>query len=340
MVFGNPGALWILLVIILILGLGFWGWKVKKEIVAIFKIDSKKIKKSQIKKYLVVGAMLIFLILALAIPQFPLLLPGSAQKTGEIVFLVDVSGSMAATKDLNSPNRLERVKPILYEIIDKFPGAEFYPFHFTSIARSLTPPLTKEDFPYLKSSIANVLDILSAPASGTSIGGALMGVIDKIPKEKNPKLILIFSDGEYFWSYWGGSLYYKPGASTKDTLLDEAIKRAIQEDIKIITIGVGEKEGATIPLYDEEGKFTGEYAKEAGKIYVTSLEEETLKEIASQTGGKYFFESERSGLISYIERNLVSGDMGQEQKDFQDMSYLFLLPVALLWIIFARYYLK
>lgn len=332
MVFGNPDALWLLTVVILILALGFWGWRVKKEIIWV-GLDENRSRRSQIKKYAVAAAILIFLITALATPRLPILLPGGEGKTGLIVPIVDVTRSMAAKKDLGSPSRLERVKPLLYEIIDRFPEAEFYPFHFTSLARSLTPPVTKEDFPYLKRSIARVLDTGSVPGSGSSIPEALSDVVDKIPKDKKPKIIVIFSDGEPFSSY-------EFRTENEKEVLERAIRKANQENIKIITVGMGEKEGATIPLYDEEGKFTGEYAKHSGKVYTTYLEEEILKKMASRTGGKYFSEDEKAEIISYIGRNLVSSGDSGEQTEYRDMGYPFLFLFAVLWIIFARYYLR
>ena len=326
MVFENPSAFWLLLVIPLLLIFGFWGWKVKKEMVKIWFAE-KKAKNRQVIKYILATAIILTLIFAVAYPKIPFPLPENAVKTGDVIFMVDVSASMAAEKDLDSLNRLERVKLMLHELIDKFPEAKFYPFHFTSIARSLTPPLTKEDFPYLKRSIARVLDINSLPGEGSSFGKPISQVLKKISKDERVKIIVLFSDGEFY------------GSSMQDSNLEPALKEAVQMGVKIVTVGVGEKEGAKIPLYDQEGEFTGDFAADKGKVFVTYLEEENLKLIASRTQGKYFFEEDYKGVVDFLNKNLEDS-VGSQDRDYRDMGYLLILPIAALWIIFARFYLK
>lgn len=338
MIFGNPTVLWLTPIILLILLLGFWGWQVKKNIVKAFKLDEALMKKSQIRKYIVAGTLTLLLIMALALPKLPVLLPGSPGKTGEIILLVDVSRSMAAKKDLNGLNRLERVKPILLKIVDNFPEAEISLHGFTGMARSHTP-FTKDQF-YLRKSITRVLDINSVPGSGTSYGQAILDVLDKFSANKESKLIVLFSDGEAFrLSYRYGFRGQQGATASDEKALDRALRRVAQEEIKVITVGVGEKEGATIPLYDEDGKFTGEYAKHKMSVYVSYFEEKLLRKIASQTDGRYFFETDHKKIISQIERNLTSGKI-EEREEYQDISYLFLIPVAVLWMIFARQYFK
>lgn len=329
MIFESPAAFWLLPAVILVLILGFWGWKTKKEIARIW-LDEKKIKTSQIKKYILVLVIVLILILAISVPKIPFGVPASAQKEGLIIPMVDVTASMAAQKDLDSSNRLERVKPMLYRMIDEFPKARFYPFHFTSLARSLTPPLAKKDFPYLKGSIERVLDINSVPGAGSSLGTAILQVLDKIPKEEKVKIIVVFSDGEFFQGW---------GTSTEDPKLDLALRKAAQENVRIITVGIGEKEGSKIPLYDQEGEFTGKFAEYDGRIFVTKLEEEALKLTASRTQGEYFFEDDFKGVIDFLNKNLGDSN-APDQEHFRDISYLLLIPAAVLWIIFAGFYLK
>lgn len=332
MVFGNPQALWLLLILLLVFLLGFWGWRVKKNIFSIFQLNSNQGKKSQVKKYVLAGLIVALLIFAVSMPKLVVPISESAAKTGEIILMVDVSGSMAAKKDLDSPDRLERVKPILYEIIDRFPEATFYPFHFTSLARSITPPLAKEDFPYLKRSIARVLDVNSVPGIGSGLGVSISQVLEKIPEDGKVKIIVIFSDGEFF-------IIWPTQHEPEDPVLNGAIKKALQKNVKIVTVGIGEKEGATIPLYGQDGKFTGKFAEYNGKIFMSYLEEDALKKIASETYGKYFTEEDYGGVIDFLNKNLESS-AGPADKDYKDISYLLLIPAAVLWAIFARYYLR
>ena len=131
--------------------------------------------------------------------------------------------------------------------------------------------------------------------------------------------------------------------------IDEAIEQAIEEDITIITGGVGEEAGAKIPLFNSDGEFTGEYSKlrkEAkGKIYtsandyVTYLEEEGLKEIANETGGEYYFETSLDGLNDLIAENLTAvNDMEfhREVINYLPINNWFSLATIPIWILFVK----
>lgn len=322
MIFENPGW-WLLVLIIPLAGLAFWGWKVKKQILKIFQLNPDLAQRAQIKKYLVAGIILVLIVLALTFSPVSIS-EKSSPNTGQIILLVDVSKSMAAKKDLDSLCRLERAKMIINQIIDRFPEAEISLHGFTSLARSHTP-FTKDHL-YLRRSVDRVLDINSVLGEGTSFGLPILGVIDKFAKDEKAKIIVLFSDGEFF-----SNLGY-----SKDPILESALIEAKKNRVKIITVGIGELEGATIPLYDKEGKFIGK-AKLKGEIYITYLKPEILKEIAIRTGGKYFFETERNELISYIGENLVVGETSK--KEHFDLYFLFLLALAVFWGIFSRYYL-
>lgn len=339
MIFENPRTFLILLILpFLLFGLGFLGWIAKKRIAETFRLNLRPLKRSQTKKYVIAGVLMALLIGALALPKLPLSSFVAPKKTGEIILLVDVSASMAAQPNENSPNRLARVKPILYEIIDRMDqlgNVKISLCGFTSIARSLVPFVDREDYPYLKESIKRLLGINSTPGEGSIFGRSLSNVLGKFSKDEKVKLIVLFSDGEAFIGLAKGV------DDVERTFVDEAIGKARKEGIKVITVGVGEREGAKIPLYDN-GRFSGEYAKLQGVDYVSTLEDDLLKQIASQTGGKYFFEKDQKGLIDFIEQNLTPAatDGGaQEVKSYQSISHWFLLASLPLWVIFVRLYL-
>ena len=286
MIFENPGALWLLVVLpIFLLGLGLLGWMVKREIAELFKLDLRRLRRSQLTKYILAGVLMALLTGALALPKLTFSSFAAPKTAGEIALLVDVSASMAAQKDLNSPNRLQRVKPILDEIIDRMEelGEVKISLHgFTSVARSHVPFVSKEDYPYLKESAKKVLDSNSTPGQGSSLGLPILDVAGKFSQGKKVKLITLFSDGEAFS---GGTLVggTRGMQEAERISIGQATRKATEEGIKVITVGVGEREGAKIPLLDK-GRFTGEYAKLRGLDYISYLEEEGLKEIASRTG--------------------------------------------------------
>ncbi len=340
MIFENPSALWLLLALPpLLFGLGLWGWRAKKEIAVMFPLDLRRLRRKQTEKYIIAGVLMALLIVALALPKVAFSSFAAPEKTGEIALLVDVSASMAAQKDLDSPSRLERVKPILYEIIDRMEelGQAKISLHgFTNIARSHVPFVGKEDYPYLKESIKKVLDINSTPGKGTSLGQPILNVAGKFSIGQQTELIMLFSDGEPFVGGASGMTEYERA------FIEQAVKRATEERIKVITVGVGEREGAKIPIRNPSGEFTGDYAKLQEGDFISYLEEEGLKEIASGTGGKYFFEENLEGLTEFIKENLGSvnaEEVTKEVKVYRSIAHWFVLAALPLWVVFARRHL-
>ena len=339
MVFESPRFFLLLLILpLLLFGLACWGWVAKKETAELFRLNLKPLRNDQVRKYVVIGALLTLLIGALAQPQLPLSLQAVPRRTGEILLLVDVSASMAAQQNEHSLSRLARVKPILYEIIDKMDQlgeVRLSLYGFTSIARSLTPFVDRDDYPYLRESVKRVLTIHSTPGEGSIFGRSLLNVLGKFSEEQKVKLIVLFSDGEPFIGLAKGV------HEVETNFVEEAIAKARKEGIKVITVGVGEREGEKIPLYDN-GRFSGEYAKVQGGDYVSNLEEDILRRIASQTGGSFFFEKNRKGLLEFMERNLALAtdrELVSESKAYRPVAHWFILAALPIWVFFVRRYL-
>jgi hypothetical protein len=339
MIFENPGALWLLLPLpFLLVALGICGWMAKKDIAAMFQLNLRGLKRSQIEKHITVGVLMALLIVALALPSLASSSVATLGRAGEIILLVDVSASMAAKRDLNSPDRLERAKSILYEVIDRMEelrGVRISLHGFTSIARSRVPFVGREDYSYLKESIRRVLEINSTPGEGSSLGRPISDVTEKFSPDEKARIIILFSDGEPFIGSTRGMHEPERGR------IEEAIKKAREAGLKVITAGIGERDGAKIPLYDTHGGFIGEYAKLRGLDYVSYLEEEGLEEIASRTGGEYFSEESRGALIEYIEQSLapIPTEVTEEVKEYRSIAHWFVLGALPLWVVFARRHL-
>jgi Ca-activated chloride channel family protein len=339
MVFDNPGALW-LLPFLPFLHLGLWLVEstTKREVAATLKLDQRRLERGLAAKYVLAGAITALLVAALALPKLPFPTVETPQKTGEVLLLVDVSASMAAQKDLDTPNRMQRVKTMLYELVNRmeeFKEVKISLHGFTSIARSLVPPVGREDYPYLRKSIKELLGINSVPGEGSSLGRPLLNIVGKFSPTELAKLVILFSDGEPFLGLTQGI------TQVERDWTEQAIKKANEAGIHIITVGVGEREGAKVPLYDRSG-FTGEYGKLETGDYVSKLEEDGLKDIAARTGGRYFGETDREALIEYIRDTLrpaTTTGASQEVKTYRSIAPWFLLATSPLWVIFARRYL-
>lgn len=340
MTFEDPRPFWALVVLPFLLpGLGLWGWVTKKEIATVFCLSLRRLRRGQVVKYALAAILMVLLVCAWALPRVSFLSARTIRKTGEIALLVDVSASMGAQASLDSLSRIERSKPVLYQVIDRMAelGEVRISLHgFTSIARSHVPFVGEEDYPYLKESIKRVLDIQSTPGTGTSLGRPILNVVDKFSDSAGAKLIVLLSDGESFLGLTPGVHEVERG------WMDEAIQKAGEKDIKVITVGIGEPEGARIPLYDRNGTFIGEYHKLQGIDYVTYLEEDGLQEIASRTGGRYFSEQELQELIPYLGDNLAPAsatEAPEETLDYRYVAHWFLLAALPVWVVLARRHL-
>jgi Ca-activated chloride channel family protein len=68
---------------------------------------------------------------------------------------------------------------------------------------------------------------------------------------------------------------------------EEPAKEAASEGIRVFTVGIGTTDGEIIPLRDDKGKLE-DYKKDSkGNIVKTKLDEKTLQNIATVTGGSY-----------------------------------------------------
>ncbi len=336
----NPQALWMIpLSVLFLLALNLWGWRARKEIARLFRVDLGRLQGKQTRKYVAAVFLMALLACALASPRLPFSVAPTPRKTGEVALLVDVSTSMAARKDPNAPSTLDRVKPILKVIVNhmqELGGVRMALYGFTNMARSHVPFIGIQDYPYLIASIDKVLDINSTPGSGSGFGQPILNVLAKFSKNAKIKLILLFSDGEPFVGVSRGM------QGTERSLIEQAIMRARLEGVKVITIGVGEPGGAKIPIYQPNGVFTGEYAKLHGADLYFYLRKEGLKEIASRTGGRYYEESDRRGLIGFVKENLDLAPLemvAEKPTEYRSIAHWLVLTCLPVWAIIARRFL-
>lgn len=343
MIFDNPYVFWFLMAIApVLIVLGILGWKAKKRMANLFLLNLRRLRNKHIEKYVLYSILAILLTFAWSSPQVATSTSLTPEKIGKVVLLVDVSRSMAARVDPESASRLERVKEMLYKFIDEMEllgGVEISLCAFTDIATSLVPLIGKEDYSYLKESVDKILDINSVPGTDTRIGDSLLEIFDLPGLDiihsssiEEPKFIIVISDGE---------IYYldTPGVGlTEKVAITNAVNKANEYDVKIVTVGVGEANGAKIPLFDSSGIFTGFYSSIEGSDVISYLNEDALKDIADRTEGEYFYEDKISRLISYIDSNLVTvKTIGTRSVDvYQPVTLWFLMATLPVWIILSR----
>ncbi len=245
----------------------YWKTKKQKEFgdVELVKklIPHYSLFKSVIK-FLMVIIALSALIIAIANPRVGTKLETIKRDGIDIVFALDVSKSMLA-EDI-APNRLEKSKQIINQIINNLQGDRIGLIAYAASAYPILPMTSDYSIGkmYLQSANTNMLS-----SQGTALNQAINQAVNFFDDDKQSKLLIIVSDGE------------DHGDDAK-----EAIESAVDKGIKIVTISVGTTAGGQIPI-KENGKILDYKKDNEGQIVITKTNPETLKNIAQATKGTY-----------------------------------------------------
>lgn len=183
----------------------------------------------------------------------------------DILLAIDCSKSML-TEDVK-PNRLERAKLAVSDFADHLPDHRLGLIDFAGDA-FLQCPLTLDHDAF--QTAVRELDTDTIPKQGTDLASAIdQAVIALNNQPNNLKFLILVTDGE----------------DLEGRVLDAA-KAAAQAGLKIYTVGVGTPNGDLIPERDDVGNIL--YHHDAsGQIVQSKLDENTLRQIASVTGGAY-----------------------------------------------------
>jgi len=291
MTFTNPEAFFLLIALALFIIAAVHNYNKKKSLLEDF-ISANAYKKLGVrsggeidffKTSLVILAMILF-ILALAGPQWGEKFENVDIMGIEVAFLLDTSNSMNA-EDLK-PNRLEVAKQLVVNIVDNLTTDYLTLINFAGTAYVQCPlTIDYEAFKLLTEATA----ISPGEEQGTDFSQALSLALKSFANSKSDKkLLVLITDGEDQEAQWQNII---PGIT--------------KQKIIIFTIGVGASSGAPIPMKDKEGNITGWKKDKQGNIVKTTLDENTLIRIASQTGGQYFRLTDASGIDVFV-NNLKS----------------------------------
>ncbi|MGB1370711.1 MAG: vWA domain-containing protein [Flavobacteriaceae bacterium] len=180
----------------------------------------------------------------------------------DIVMAIDVSASMLA-KDLK-PNRLEALKKVASKFINRRPNDRIGLVEYAGESYTRTP-VTSDKGIILKS--LRDIKYNTIITGGTAIGMGLATAVNRLKESKaKSRIIILLTDGV------NNSGFIDP---------QTASELAVEYDIKTYTIGLGSNGMALSPVAINNGKF------QYSRIQV-EIDEKLLKEIASETGGKYF----------------------------------------------------
>lgn len=256
---------------------------------------------------------LICLIVALARPQKS---NDEQMVSGEgvdIVLCMDVSGSMLA-QDL-TPNRLDAAKAVAANFVDSRPTDRIGLVIFSGESFTLTPITTDKNV--LKEQIFSVRSGMLE--DGTAIGSGLATSVDRLRSSTSKsKVVILLTDGENN----GGMI---------DPNTAKEIAKAT--GVRVYTIGIGTEGYAPVPV-----QTIGGIVMQREKV---NIDEKLLKQIAAETGGKYFRAKDNESLIN------IYSEIDKLEKSRIDVTALrrysekfFPFAIAAAVLIFLEFFLR
>ena len=236
-----------------------------------FKTDSL-LSKLKPLLYLLRILALVAIIVALARPRNVSVSKKTKSNKGiDIVMAIDVSASMLA-KDLK-PNRLEALKKVAIDFVDRRPNDRIGIVVYAGESFTQTP--ITSDKGIVKRTISELQ--WGQLEGGTAIGMGLGSAVNRLKESTaKSKVIILLTDGV------NNSGNIDPRTATE---------LAKELEIKTYTIGLGTNGMADFP-YSKDPR-TGEL--QFRKLPV-EIDEELLKEIATETQGKYFRATDNESL--------------------------------------------
>lgn len=283
-----------------------------------------QLKKEMRRTRRVYRTLFMLLIFGLALLVFALARPARSKaivkkftEGVDIALVLDVSESMDA-EDLK-PSRILSAKQVIRQFISQRPNDRIglVVFGGESVMKS---PLTR-DFDFLLKKVDEVK--LRELKQGTAIGLGITNGIARLRKGKTPsKIIILLTDGDS-----------NVGAINPIT----AAKLAVQEGIRVYTIGIGEKDRVVVPIYGYDAR--GEKTHLIAQV-PSYLNPELLKEVAEMTGGKSYMARD-SGMLSRVLQEIDKLERTKiqlsAQTEFEELFFYPLLLGALL--VFFSYLL-
>jgi len=254
-------------------------------------------------------ASLLFIILALARPQYHGGIEKIELRGGRVIVALDVSLSMLA-QDFQ-PNRIEKAKREIFNLLSLVKAQTLGLIVFSGEAFVLCPPTI--DFSAFKMFL-DISNVGMISDTGTNLEDAINKSANLLLEDAAAeKAIILFTDGESF----GGDAI-------------KAAEAAAKNGIRVFAVGVGSLNGRPIPdVYSNSLK-----KDDGGEIVISKLNSEYLNSLAKAGNGKYYAatpgESEINDLYSEIK-----GLKGQEKENkfrtiYDEKYHWFLLPGILL----------
>ncbi len=262
---------------------------------------------------LLLSVSLALLFVACARPQWGKTTVREPVSNRNVVVALDVSRSMLA-EDVR-PNRLERAKADIADLIDSLEGDRCSLVAFRRTGVALCPLTTDRSF--LRATLEKTT-VDSAPRGETDFKSAIeeslnvIGQMDGRDGEKaDHSAIIIVSDG--------GDL--RGGA-------EEGARKAKKRGVPVFTVGIGNPR-AESPVPDGKGG----YQQYKGRTVTTKLDDSVLETIARESGGKYIplatagtADTTLGAIYRSFLRQVAAEERNREELRLAERYQLFLFP--------------
>ena len=272
--YANPLFFWLLILVPLLAGIYFLFFLRKKPVVHYSSLSSFSGIKKTIRQRLIhlpvvlrLAALAVFLV-AMARPQSTSKSQSVNSEGIDIVLCMDISGSMLA-EDFK-PNRIEAGKKVALDFIEGRENDRVGLVIFSGESFTQCPITT--DHAVIKNLMKSVTTGMLE--DGTAIGEGLSTAVSRIKDSKaKSKVIILLTDG------------VNNAGSIAPATAGEIAKTF---GIKVYTIGIGTNGYAPYPL---KTPFGIQYQN-----MEVQIDEDILRQIAQETGGKYFRATDNNKL--------------------------------------------
>lgn len=224
------------------------------------------------------------LLLALMQPKWGITSENVTRQGLQVMIVLDVSQSMLA-QDI-PPSRFSHARLEILHLLEQLNGDKIGLTIFSGNA-FLSCPLTL-DYAAFRLFLDDVM-VGSVPRPGTNIAAAIRKARETLGRSATTtSVMIIISDGEAFE---GGAV--------------ASAKKAKEWGIPIYTIGVGLSSGEPVPVTDDRGQRVGFLSNANGQAVVSSLDDVTLRSIASAGGGAYYHADGSTLVMTQLYKELA-----------------------------------
>ncbi|MGJ8665230.1 MAG: vWA domain-containing protein [Patiriisocius sp.] len=287
------------MIVLLFFGVLFWKRRTQKKFANTATLEKLSPNQSLFKSFLKV----LVVCLAVACMSFALVNPKIGTKLEtvkregvDVVFALDVSKSMLA-EDI-APNRLEKSKQLVTQIINKLAGDRVGIIGYAGSAFPQVPITT--DFSSARLFLSGMnTDMVSSQGTAMNEAIQLAETYYNDVEQKN-RVLFIVSDGEDHEGDYAS-----------------IAAQANEKGIKIYTIGVGTEKGDRIPI-KQRGRVESYKRDQNNEVVITRLNEESLREIAKAADGAYINGTNTNEVVEAVQN--ILGGMDKKEFDAKQFS--------------------